>query len=356
MVQKKQNFQIEMISVTFLKKYKKSLDLIIKIWKFLMLSLFKNPMLTIKKVEWSTHSFSVMFDRHLIIPWVISKMMHLHMLPIDSDHFSLFDVADCWHLEWEELLIWWSFKLVEFVDVAGVFIDIDEVVILAELSIESSNNHEFTSWELAHTCSLSGCDHVVRVLCSINWNSLPFIIEICKWKLHSFKWRRVFLVCILNTTKNVDKFIVEVCTWVIMSSFIDLSKFHPFINLSIIDLNSWLSLIDFFSGTTDQNVSIGDCAARVAMSCKLHLFLFFKFILETVIASQFFELSALEHGIWQSFIVSTSNHKNLWVDVTNLDHLEIVWKVASEINWSVAQLFWVYIKTSDCLWIFLEDV
>ena len=75
------------------------------------------------------------------------------------------------------------------------------------------------------------------------------------------------------------------------------------------------------------------------MSCELHLLLVFKLILEVLITFEINQLSALEHTIRQSLVVSSTDHVDLWVDVSALDHLEIVWEVASEIDLLVAERF-----------------
>ena len=75
------------------------------------------------------------------------------------------------------------------------------------------------------------------------------------------------------------------------------------------------------------------------MSSKLHLFLIFKFILEILIAFEIDQLSALEHTVRKCLVISTSDHVHLWVDISTLDHLEVMREIASEINLFVAQGF-----------------
>ena len=113
-------------------------------------------------------------------------MMHLHVLPVNSDNFSLLDVSDCWHLEWEELLVGRSFVLVELVDIPIALITGKEVVILAELSVKSTNDHKLTIRQLTHTSTLSSSDHVVWVF---GLNPFPFVVEVGVGELHSFEGR-----------------------------------------------------------------------------------------------------------------------------------------------------------------------
>lgn len=223
--------------------------------------------------------------------------MHLHVLPVNGDDLSLVNISNCWYLKWEKLLVGWSLEFVELGDVAVWLVAIDEIVVLAEFTVEATNNHNLTFWQLAHTSTLSGCDHVVWVLAGVNNDSLPLEVEISERKLHSFKRCRILFISILNASKDVNKFVVEVCAGMVVSSFIDLGKLHPLVNFAIINFNSRLSLVNFFSRTWNHNVSISDCTARVAMSCEFHLFLFFELELVAWIARQWFEFTALEHAV-----------------------------------------------------------
>lgn len=44
------------------------------------------------------------------------------------------------------------------------------------------------------------------------------------------------------------------------------------------------------------------------------------------------EFSALEHRIRKRLVVTSTNHEGFWMLDTNLDHLEVVWEIASEVN------------------------
>lgn len=69
----------------------------------------------------------------------------------------------------------------------------------------------------------------------------------------------------------------------------------------------------------------------MAMSCKLHFLLFVKS--EWVTSSRLKdELSALEHRIRKCLVITATNHEGFWMLDTNLDHLEIMWEIASEVN------------------------
>ena len=50
------------------------------------------------------------------------------------------------------------------------------------------------------------------------------------------------------------------------------------------------------------------------------------------------ELSTLEHAVGQCLVITTSDHVHFWVLLTQLNHLEIVWEVASEVYGSMTEL------------------
>ena len=258
--------------------------------------------------------------------------MHLHMLPINCNDLSLVNISNSWDLEWEQWLLSWSFEFSKLVDVSFYFITFDEKVVWAEFTIEASHDHNLIFGQLTHSSSLSSCDHAIKVTTWVNYNSFPFIVKVCQWKLHPFKWGRVLFICILDTSKYVYELVVEICAGVVVSSFIYLSEFHPFINLSIKDFYSGLGLIYFFSWPWYQNISISNWAARMTMSGKFHFLFIFKLKLEIGIISKIYELTTLEHAVWEGLVITSSNHKTFWFFDSTLYHLEIMWEVASEIN------------------------
>ena len=72
------------------------------------------------------------------------------------------------------------------------------------------------------------------------------------------------------------------------------------------------------------------------MSGELHLLFVLEFILEILVTFEVNQLSALEHAVRQGFVVSATDHIDLWVDVSALDHLKVMWKIASEVDLFVA--------------------
>ena len=64
------------------------------------------------------------------------------------------------------------------------------------------------------------------------------------------------------------------------------------------------------------------------MSGILHVFLGNEIVLRVSLQ----QLSTLEHAVWQSFVVTSSNHKDTWIDSANLDHLEVMRKVSLKVD------------------------
>jgi len=68
------------------------------------------------------------------------------------------------------------------------------------------------------------------------------------------------------------------------------------------------------------------------MSCEVHPLLVkeLKVISTRIVFINKF--AALEHAIRQRFVITTTDHEYTWLLYTHLNHLEIMWKVAFEID------------------------
>lgn len=140
-----------------------------------------------------------------------------------------------------------------------------------------------------------------------------------------------------------------------MSSFVDSWKFHPVIDFGVVEFDSVCGTTYFFSWTWDQNISVSNSAARVTMSSVLHSLLVDKFQVVVdgwLITDQFL---AQKHAVWESFVVTTTEHKDTWLLDANLDHLEIMWKVPSELDIFMVQSLIPGVEYGDWFWIFLKD-
>ena len=151
------------------------------------------------------------------------KLMEGHVLPVDRYHGSFCGVADCWNLEgeeWSSASTGCSFVFSDLDDISCVLIKFDKIKITKELSIESTNHHNFIFGELAHASSLSSC-----YLWSIGQRSfstcdlLPSICKIGDWKLNPFECWWILLICVLNAAKNINELVVEIRTGVVVSAF-----------------------------------------------------------------------------------------------------------------------------------------
>jgi len=68
------------------------------------------------------------------------------------------------------------------------------------------------------------------------------------------------------------------------------------------------------------------------------------------------ELSALEHAVGESFIVSATNHEDSGVDTAELDHAEVVGEIASKVDCEMSHLHRGPVQNTDCLRVLLGDV
>ena len=67
------------------------------------------------------------------------------------------------------------------------------------------------------------------------------------------------------------------------------------------------------------------------------------------------QLFTHEHAIGKGLVVTTSEHENSWAFDTDLDHLEIVWKVSSVLNVLVGKILSLSVEYSNWFWILLEN-
>ena len=114
-----------------------------------------------------------------------------------------------------------------------------------------------------------------------------------------------------------------------MSSFVDLAQLHPVVDFGIEELNSIGSTAHLLSGPRYKDVPVADLAAGVAVSCVLHPLHLLEFEVVVDGGLVWDELLAHEHGVWEGLVVAASEHENTGVLDAYLDHLEIVWEVAS---------------------------
>jgi len=66
------------------------------------------------------------------------------------------------------------------------------------------------------------------------------------------------------------------------------------------------------------------------------------------------QFSTLEHAVWQCLVVTSTDHENSWALLTKLNHLEIMWEVASEIHSSVLKCSRNHIEDGDGFRVLLE--
>ena len=162
------------------------------------------------------------FNMHFVLPsYACFILVESHILPIYWKGWTELSITNSWNLEWEESLVLLHiavFVLLHCLCISSLIIDIKKIVVTQELSVETTNDHDFRWRHLAHTSSLSGWDGCFHS-CQVHF--LPLIAEIGEWELDSFNWGGVLLVWVLDTTENVNPWVIEIGSWMIMTSFID---------------------------------------------------------------------------------------------------------------------------------------
>lgn len=178
-------------------------------------------------------------------------------MPVNSEYTTCTWFEYCWHLKQEQFHSWlciaWLYSLLWW---------IENVCILHELTIESSKNQDFIFIHLCNTKSLSGGEF-------IDWetDNFPSFLVL---GIVSLDRVNIFLRRIGDTAKYINHSILERATGMIMSAFIQIWNIKPDINIAVILLTSYLSLIIFLSWTSDDNKLLTHWASWMAMSRVLH--------------------------------------------------------------------------------------
>ena len=87
-----------------------------------------------------------MFNMLVIRPLGAIEVEKWHILPVDSISKSILDVTNSWDLEWEErrALDHWSLVfLFAHLNRVTLVIDLDQVVVAQEFTVESTDYHNF---------------------------------------------------------------------------------------------------------------------------------------------------------------------------------------------------------------------
>jgi len=140
-----------------------------------------------------------------------------------------------------------------------------------------------------------------------------------------------------------------------MAAFFHRGNINPLVNLRVVKLSLWGSKSYLLSRASDEDVSVKDSTARVAVTCILHALLVFEVEGELVRFKRLEELSALEHAVGKILEVSSSNHENSRLDASNLDHLEVVGEGTVEVYGLVLNGPWCYVNDRDVFRVLVED-
>ena len=111
---------------------------------------------------WSTpldSEVGLMLNMLVIRPLGAIEVEKWHILPVDSISKSILDVTNSWDLEWEQrrALDHWSLVfLFAHLNRVTLVIDLDQVVVAQEFTVESTDYHNFVWRQLGHAGTLSG--------------------------------------------------------------------------------------------------------------------------------------------------------------------------------------------------------
>ena len=166
----------------------------------------------------------------------------------------------------------------------------------------------------------------------------------------------VLLALVLDAAEDEDPSVAEVARRVVVAALVQTGHLQPVVRLGIVDLHLLGSLVHLFPRPRDHHIAVLDLAAAVAVSSEPHALLLHKLQIELGRVGLGDHFSALEHAVRQSLEVSAANHEYTWCDLANLDHLEVVREIASELDELVLELTGGRAVRSDRLAVLLENV
>lgn len=294
-----------------------------------------------------------------ILPAVVLESVECHGLPIDSKRLSVLYITKCRDLERKQcegsthrqILL-----LVDFLWLASVGIILDSEVIVQELAVEAANDDDLVWADLAHASTLSGGDrHLHLSLGEVHFFPLT-ALEAVQVEGEALDGLGVLLVGVLDAAEHVDEAMVEMAAGVVMSSLIDSWELKPLIDGDVVELNAIGCIVYLLPGARDDDVSIEDGAAGVAMTGEVHSLLLQELEVVGTRVVLVNDLAALEHAIWECLVVATTDHEYTWLLESDLDHLEVVGEVSLEVNKLVHAVFVLDVENGDCPRVLLEDV
>ena len=155
------------------------------------------------------------FDVLDVFPGTVLESVQRHGLPVNSESLSVLNVSKSWDLEWEQckgaahaqVLL-----LVHLLRLTSILIILDREVVIQELSVKSTHDHDLIGSDLAHSCSLSRSNRG-RHLCLLKVNFLPLlVVQVVNVELEALNGAGVLFVGILDSAEHVDEFMIEVAT------------------------------------------------------------------------------------------------------------------------------------------------
>ena len=114
----------------------------------------------------------------------------------------------------------------------------------------------------------------------------------------------------------------------VVTSVVELTQLNPLVAVSVVELCSERRSVDVLTRSGNNYQVFSETAARVTVTRVLHAFLSLHHIL---ISLGGYKLVALEHRVWHLVKVTSSNDKDLSIEETNLDGLEIMREISSSV-------------------------
>lgn len=173
--------------------------------------------------------------------------------------------------------------------------------------------------------------------------------------LKTFYGIEILLRFVWNTAKDVDEFVLECATWVIMTTSVHLSESDPFVWYSIVDFSLFASTVDIFTRSGNHDVVLTERTARVTMARKAHLSFLLKLVLTNCTWNSY-DLLHLEHRVRELIEVTTSTNIYSCVLKTNLNSLEVVREVCGCLNCVDRHNLSLCIVDIELLWILLSYI
>lgn len=197
---------------------------------------------------------------------------------------------------------------------------------------------------------------VVRVeieVILVQVDDCPLVVQAADVEHHPLDLIRVLFGDGVDSAEGVNELIVEAGHAVVVSSKVQLGHLRPLVDYAVVELDSALGRVQVFSRPTDDNVSFCDLSERMALSWVSHPPPLLEKVSAIVLLDQ---LSALEHGIWKSPQLTSSDDERSRVFDPNLDRHEVMGNCILHLDLHALARLGLRVDNGDCLLLLVEHV